>query len=128
MVAGRPWIAYFSESRASTAQSARPDRNGRGQKSPSATATFFTNPVWSPDSKKIAYTDQHLNLWYADVATGKSVKVDTNPFGTPDDVLSPSWSPDSKWIGYVRQLRESSPRRFPLLAGQAARRVSSPTA
>src|SRR5439155_17012044 len=41
---------------------------------------------------------------YVDIATGKNVKVDTNPYGTPDDVLDPSWSPDSKWLAYVKQL------------------------
>ena len=66
--------------------------------------TFYYTPVWSPDSTKIAYGDRRLNLWYVDVASGKRVKVDTNPIGFTDGVLEPSWSPDSKWIAYARHL------------------------
>ena len=66
---------------------------------------FFFSPTWSPDSKKIAYLDQRVNLWYLDVATGKNVKVDTNPIGVRGNVLAPSWSPDSKWIAYTKQLK-----------------------
>ena len=55
-------------------------------------------------SKKIAYTDKRLNLWYIDLDTGKSTKVDTDPY---DDDLPGSavWSPDSKWLAYTRQLK-----------------------
>ena len=66
--------------------------------------SFYTSPIWSPDSKKIAYNDNHMNLWYVDVEKGTNVKVDTNPYGTLDDVLAPSWSPDGAWITYVKQL------------------------
>src|SRR3569623_1219641 len=66
--------------------------------------SFYTNPVWSPDSKRLAFNDQHVNLWYVDIATGKNVKVDSNPYVTPDDVLNASLSPDSKWLAFVKQL------------------------
>ena len=39
--------------------------------------SFFYSPTWSPDSKKIAYTDKRLNLWYVDIDKGTPVKVDT---------------------------------------------------
>jgi len=32
--------------------------------------SFFYSPVWSPDSKKIAYSDKRVNLWYVDVEKG----------------------------------------------------------
>ena len=100
------WIAYFSDESGEYMLNLR-DQTGMGEvkKIPLGDGhSFFSGPVWSPDSKKIAYNDQHINLWYVDIGTGKSVKVDTNPFGTSDDVLSPSWSPDSKWLAYVKQL------------------------
>src|SRR2546423_2870287 len=37
--------------------------------------SYFYTPLWSPDSKKIAYTDKRLNLWYLDVDGGTPVKV-----------------------------------------------------
>jgi len=69
--------------------------------------TFYYSPKWSPDSKKIAYSDKRLNLWYVDVEKdgGKPVLVDTNPYdGGPGSGFDPAWSPDSRWIAYTRQL------------------------
>ncbi len=100
------WIAYFSDESGEYALHLR-DQTGMGDVKKISLADkpgFFSSPVWSPDSKKIAYNDNHLNLWFVDVETGRNVKVDTNPYGTSDDVLQPSWSPDSRWITYVRQL------------------------
>jgi tricorn protease len=100
------WIAYFSDESGEYMLNLR-DQTGMGEVKKIALGdghSFYTNPVWSPDSKRIAFNDQHVNLWYVDIATAKNVKVDTNPYGTPDDVLSPSWSPDSKWLAYVKQL------------------------
>ncbi|HEY6806765.1 MAG TPA: PDZ domain-containing protein [Pyrinomonadaceae bacterium] len=66
--------------------------------------SFFYGPKWSPDSKKIVFTDKRLNIWYADVEKGTVVKVDTDRFDDPSVVLSASWSPDSKWLTYSKFL------------------------
>ena len=42
--------------------------------------SFFYGITWSPDSKKIAYTDKWLNLWYVDLDKPTPVKVDTDYF------------------------------------------------
>jgi tricorn protease len=66
--------------------------------------TFYLRPVWSPDSKKIAFTDVHLNYWVVDVESGKSTKIDKDRvLGGRSSV--PSWSPDSKWLAYSKTLR-----------------------
>ncbi len=65
--------------------------------------TFYLNPVWSPDSKMIAFRDVHLQLWTVDVASGKATVIDKDRFwGRP---LVPSWSPDSKWLAYAKTLQ-----------------------
>jgi tricorn protease len=99
-------IAYFSDESGEYALHVR-DQSGEGDVKKISLGdppSFFYDPVWSPDSKKIAYSDKRLNLWYVDVATGKTVKVDKNPDGLRDDVMEPSWSPDSRWIAYTKQL------------------------
>ena len=66
--------------------------------------SFFYGPRWSPDSKKIAYIDKRLNLWYLDVEKGTPLKVDSDLYEDPTYGLDPAWSPDSCWIVYSRYL------------------------
>jgi len=66
---------------------------------------FFYEPVWSPDSKKIAYTDNRLNAWYIDREKKQPVLIDTDTYQTPFRDLSPRWSPDGKWIAYNKILK-----------------------
>jgi len=53
--------------------------------------------LWSPDSKKIAFSDQTYTLFYVDIEKKDIKKIDKNDNG---DINSFSWSPDSKWIAY----------------------------
>ena len=66
--------------------------------------SFFYGPLWSPDSKKIGYTDKRLNLWYVEVEKGTPIKVATDRFDDPTSTLAESWSPDSKWLTYSKLL------------------------
>ena len=62
------------------------------------------HPRWSPDSKKIAYTDKRLNVWYVDLEKKTPVRIDADTYAGPA-ALDPAWSPDSKWIAYTKQLK-----------------------
>jgi tricorn protease len=66
--------------------------------------SFFYGPHWSPDSRKIAFTDKHLRFWIADVDSGKLVKVDTGIRGGFEGLREITWSPDSNWLAYTRDL------------------------
>jgi tricorn protease len=66
--------------------------------------SFFYAPHWSPDSKRIAFTDKHLRIWYVEVAGGRPVKIDTGLRGGFGAATQISWSPDSQWIAYTRDL------------------------
>lgn len=66
--------------------------------------TFYYSPVWSPDSRKIAYTDKDLNYWYVDTVTRKPVLLDTDLYAGPGHVAAMSWSPDGRAIAYTKQL------------------------
>jgi tricorn protease len=100
-------IAYFSDASGEYQLYIR-DQNGLA--SPKVIdlgpdPSYFYNLSWSPDSKRVAYTDKHLRLFYVDVDGGKPVKVDTAIYGTFDRPFGRvSWSPDSKWITYSRDL------------------------
>jgi tricorn protease len=66
--------------------------------------SFFYSPHWSPDSKRIAFADKHLRIWYVELAGGKPVKIDTGLRGGFEGATELSWSPDSQWIAYSRDL------------------------
>ncbi|MEP7272039.1 MAG: PDZ domain-containing protein [Acidobacteriota bacterium] len=101
------WIAYFSDESGEYALHLR-EQNGMGEVKKiglGSPSSFFYSPVWSPDSKKIAFTDKRLNLWYVELEKGSPVKVDTTSYENPFSVLDPAWSPDSKWLTYTKQLK-----------------------
>jgi tricorn protease len=56
-------------------------------------------PVWSPDSKKLAFGDKQQRLRVLDIASGAVAEADR---GTHDDIDAYSWSPDSRWIAYAK--------------------------
>ncbi|TKC12835.1 peptidase S41 [Pedobacter polaris] len=70
---------------------------------------FYFSPTWSPDSKKLFYSDAHLNLYYIDINTKKPILVKQDNLGSHTNrtynQLQPSWSLDSKWISYVATLQ-----------------------
>ncbi|MGI9067569.1 MAG: S41 family peptidase [Pyrinomonadaceae bacterium] len=65
---------------------------------------YYTSS-WSPDSKKILYTDTDLKVWVMDVASGQAKVVGSDPWMVPQRTLNPVWSPDSKWVAYSSRLR-----------------------
>jgi tricorn protease len=72
----------------------------------SSEPAYYFDPKWSPDSKKIAFHDNRLNIYMLDTSTGKLSTVgDKNVFGGFSNTnYDLDWSPDSKWIAYPRSL------------------------
>jgi tricorn protease len=67
---------------------------------------YYFDPVWSPDSKKLAFHDNRLNTWMLDTMTGKlSMVGEKNIYGGfSNEAYDVSWSPDSKWLAYTRSM------------------------
>ncbi|MEW6126451.1 MAG: PDZ domain-containing protein [Acidobacteriota bacterium] len=95
------WIAYYS------------DESGEYQLHIRSTATdeikkiaiepqpsFYLEPVWSPDSRKLAFYDKRLNIWYVDIEKRQATRVDTAY--RFDNSPAPAWSPDSRWLAYTK--------------------------
>jgi tricorn protease len=70
-----------------------------------AKPTHYYTPSWSPDSKKLLFSDTNLKVWVLDVATGQAKIVGEDPWMVPARTLNPVWSPDSKWVAYSSRLR-----------------------
>ena len=100
------WIAYFSDESGEYALHLR-NSTGVGELRTIALEekpTFYFAPRWSPDSKKVAYLDAHLGLWYVDIDQKKPVKVDKDRYLNGPSERQPAWSPDSKWLAYAKRL------------------------
>jgi tricorn protease len=100
-------VAYFSDESGEYALHVRQQTGaGETKKIPVAgNSAFYFSARWSPDSKQIAFSDNQLNLWRAEIATGRVVKVDTDyfyPYGAQEREIE--WSPDSRWLAYSKFL------------------------
>lgn len=67
--------------------------------------THYYTSSWSPDSKKILFTDTGLHVWVVDVASGQAKVIGNDPWMVPARTLNPVWSPDSKWVAYSARLK-----------------------
>ncbi len=95
------WIAYYSDRSGEYELYLRSaDGSGSERLIPTGTTkTWSFRPVFSPDSKTIAWGDKNHLLHLVDVASGKITDVDRSEYG---DITYYSWSPDSRWLAYTK--------------------------
>src|SRR2546423_6508176 len=94
------WIAYNSDATGENELYIR-SQDGKGQPTQvtSGADTYYYQPVWSPDSKKLLWSDRLQRLRYVDVTSKTVTPVDQDKFG---EIQSYDWSPDSQWIAWSR--------------------------
>jgi tricorn protease len=98
-------IAYFSDRAGEYDLAIRAqDGSGSERRIPlGQDDAFYYNLTWSPDSRKVFFEDQKLNLWYIDVSEldANRVKVATDDYAELHS-FDASWSGDSRWIVYAK--------------------------
>ena len=55
---------------------------------------------WSPDGKKIGYSDKQACFYVIELKTGKTQKIFFNEYFGSERFVSAAWSPDSRWLVY----------------------------
>jgi tricorn protease len=98
-------LAYFSDESGEYQLQIRP-LNGNGpikKISIEQKPSFYRELTWSPDSKRLAFTDKRLALWVADVERGDTRRVDTSTYSY-QEAWFPNWSPDGHWLTYSKHL------------------------
>jgi tricorn protease len=104
------WIAYNSDATGENELYIR-SQDGKGQPTQvtSGADTYYYQPVWSPDSKKLLWSDRLQRLRYVDVTAKAVTEVDQDKWG---EIQSYDWSPDSQWIAWARPEQNDLPRVY----------------
>ncbi len=104
------WIAYNSDVTGENELYVRSqDGKGEPQQITNSADTYYYAPKWSPDSKKLLWSDRLQRLRYVDVASKAVTLVDQDKYG---EIESYNWSPDSQWITWVRPEENGMPRVY----------------
>ena len=94
-------IAYISDATGEDEIYTRPaDGSGEPTQLTTSGPPYKYHLVWSPDSKKVLWSDKKMRLFYVEAATKAVTKVDESETWEFRDY---GWSPDSKWIAYAKQ-------------------------
>ena len=104
------WIAYNSDVTGENELYVRSqDGKGEPQRITNGADTYYYAPKWSPDSKKLLWSDRLQRLRYVDVASKAVTVVDQDKFG---EIQGYNWSPDSQWITWARPEQNDMPRVY----------------
>ncbi|MCK6439260.1 MAG: hypothetical protein L6Q71_03550 [Planctomycetes bacterium] len=99
-------VAYFTDRTGEYELALRP-LEGRGEERilTKLGPGFRYYPQWSPDSKKIVFIDQIMQVWVHDVEAGTTTKVDQclSKYEGELRAFEVSWSADSRWFAYATE-------------------------
>ena len=95
------WIAYVSDQTGEEeVYVVAQDGKGQPVQLTTGSSSFHFAPVWSPDSKKLAWGDRGMRLHVLEVATKKTVDVDK---ATMQEMTDYTFSPDSSFLAYTKR-------------------------
>ncbi|UCF04974.1 MAG: PD40 domain-containing protein [bacterium] len=94
------YISYLSEESGEYEVWIRPkDGEGNARQLTTGTDAWILHPVWSPDAKRIAYSDKMNRLWVLAVESGRKVEADRSEIYA---IRNYSFSPDGNWLCYTK--------------------------
>ncbi|MDM7995560.1 MAG: PDZ domain-containing protein [Acidobacteriota bacterium] len=95
------WIAYISDASGEDEIYIVPqDGSGPAKQLTKGADTYKFSLLWSPDSRKLLWSDKKLRLQYVDLDSGNVTQVAE---AKAWEITDFNWSPDSKWIAYSQQ-------------------------
>jgi tricorn protease len=104
------WIVYNSDMTGENELYVRSqDGKGEPQQVTNGAETYYYAPKWSPDSKKLLWSDRLQRLRYVDVTTKTVTLVDQDKYG---EIETYNWAPDSQWITWARPEENGMPRVY----------------
>ena len=97
------WIAYLSDATGEFELYVR-SQDGKGAATQLTTNndTYPYTPAWSPDSRKLLWSDRKQRLRFVEVESKAVTTVDENPDA---NITQYAWAPDSQWVAWIRAER-----------------------
>ncbi|MEZ5426452.1 MAG: S41 family peptidase [Pyrinomonadaceae bacterium] len=98
-------VAYFSDETGEYQLHIRSLESGAVKKIPiEEKPSFYRELKWSPDSKKLVFSDKRLALWMADAEAATLRRIDSSTYSYQEQWF-PNWSPDGRWLVYSKYLK-----------------------
>ncbi len=109
------WISYLSDATGENEIYIRSqDGKGEPQQITRDADTYYFTPIWSPDCKKLLWSDRLQRLRYVDLASKVVTQVDLDKIAEIHDY---NWSPDSQWITWDAQRGTGDAQGLPVRVG-----------
>jgi tricorn protease len=126
------WISYLSDATGEYELYVRPqDGSGEPRQVTRDSKVWRFPPVWSPDSKKLAFSDSDNRLSIVEVESGRVRVVDTTRYTSNSfrNLTQYTWSPDSAWLAYtkVNESYNSSIWVYSMASGEATQLTTDAT-
>ena len=117
------WIAYLSDASGENELYIRAqDGKGEPQQLTSGADTYYFTPIWSPDCKKLLWSDRKERLRFVDVSSKAVTLVDQSKVA---EIREYNWSPDSQWITWSHQGEEEGMPKVYLYGLNGGRRIEA---
>ncbi len=104
------WISFISDQSGEDEIWIKPqDGQGAAIQVTKGGDTYKYQPIWSPDSTKILWSDRKQRLQVVDIESKAVTPVADAPAG---EITDYAWAPDSRWVAYVKPEDETLGRLF----------------
>ncbi|HUV31453.1 MAG TPA: S41 family peptidase [Acidobacteriota bacterium] len=95
------WIAYFSDATGEDELYLTSHDGAETVQLTTGGDCHRFDPVWSPDSRRLAFSDKNLKLHCVDIETKKVIEIDRAKYNSIRDA---AWSPDSRYVCYSKDV------------------------
>ncbi|WP_133470154.1 S41 family peptidase [Paraglaciecola marina] len=97
------FIAWFSDDTGEYRLNIADQKGNIAKEIKLAEKGFYNELQWSPDNKRLIFSDNFQQLWIANADNGSTKIIAQNAITHPEPSAMAAWSPDSKWVAYTQQ-------------------------
>lgn len=116
------WISYLSDATGEDEIWIAPqDGRGAATQVTKGGSTYKYRPVWSPDSRKLMWSDRSQRLHVVDIESKAATQIAQS---VAFEITDYSWSPDSRWVAFARP-EEQGPQRIYLYSLETKQTIAA---